>query len=126
MECTMGQFRARGPQLQSERFIQYDVNYEFSNEHFFTDANHTSPMGMDIYNSHKKIPLLMGWMYAYKAMDGVLMYGVEARAHYHPHFAHRLHFETGYSNTFEESLVLFSLEKTCILCHKQDCDLMCV
>ena len=43
-------------------------------------------------------------VYAYKAMDGVLMYGVEARAHYHPHFAHRLHFETGYSNTFGREL----------------------
>ena len=43
-------------------------------------------------------------VYKYTAKDAVLLYGIETRLHYHPHFAHRLHFETGYSNTFGRDL----------------------
>ena len=87
--------------LQSERFIQYDVNYEFSNEHFSLMLNPYITYANGYIQLAQEDTIIDGMdVYAYKAMDGVLMYGVEARAHYHPHFAHRLHFETGYSNTF--------------------------
>tara|TARA_B110000285_G_C14913398_1_gene509046 strand:- start:142 stop:879 length:738 start_codon:yes stop_codon:yes gene_type:complete len=87
--------------LSSERFIQLDVNYEFSNEHLSFLINPYSTIALDyiqlteLDSSIDQMPV-----YKYTAMDQVLLYGLEARVHYHPHFAHRLHFETGFSNTY--------------------------
>ncbi len=87
--------------LQSERFIQLDVNYEFSNEHFSLMFNPYVTYANDYIQLAQVDSIIDGMeVYRYTAKEGVLLYGIEARAHYHPHFAHRLHFESGYSNTF--------------------------
>ena len=91
--------------LQSERFIQLDFNYEFSNEHFSLMFNPYTTYSMGYIQLAQVDTIIDGMdVYEYTAMDGVLLYGLETRAHYHPHFAHRLHFETGYSNTFGRKL----------------------
>lgn len=91
--------------LRSERFIQYDLNYEYSNEHFSLMFNPYITYANGYIQLAQEDTIIDGMdVYAYKAMDGVLMYGLETSVHYHPHFAHRLHFETGYSNTFGRKL----------------------
>ena len=42
-------------------------------------------------------------LWKYEQMDAAIIYGLEARLHYHPHFAHILHLETGVSASFGQS-----------------------
>jgi iron complex outermembrane receptor protein len=91
--------------LKSERFIQLDVNYEFSNEHFSLMFNPYTTYATGYIQLAQVDSVIDGMeVYKYTAKDAVLLYGIETRVHYHPHFAHRLHFETGYSNTFGRDL----------------------
>lgn len=91
--------------LKSERFIQLDVNYEFSNEHFSLMFNPYTTYATGYIQLAQVDSIIDGMeVYKYTAKDAVLLYGIETRLHYHPHFAHRLHFETGYSNTFGRDL----------------------
>ena len=91
--------------LKSERFIQLDVNYEFSNEHFSLMFNPYTTYATGYIQLAQVDSIIDGMeVYKYTAKDAVLLYGIETRVHYHPHFAHRLHFETGYSNTFGRDL----------------------
>tara|TARA_Y100000385_G_scaffold187873_1_gene194212 strand:- start:158 stop:2398 length:2241 start_codon:yes stop_codon:yes gene_type:complete len=90
--------------LRSERFFQLDLNYDFSNEHlsfvlnpFVTYANNF----IQIAQQDSVIDNMDLWKY--EQMDAVLIYGLEARLHYHPHFAHFLHLETGYSQSYGET-----------------------
>lgn len=93
--------------LGSERFVQFDVNYEFSNEHFSLMVNPYTTIASGYIQLAQVDSVIDGMeVYKYTAKDGVLLYGLETRLHYHPHFAHRLHFETGYSNTFGRELGL--------------------
>lgn len=91
--------------LGSERFLQFDVNYEFSNEHFSLMLNPYITYATGYIQLAQVDSIIDGMeVYKYSAKDGVLLYGLETRVHYHPHFAHRVHFETGYSNTFGRDL----------------------
>lgn len=91
--------------LKSERFIQLDVNYEFSNEHFSLMFNPYTTYATGYIQLAQVDSIIDGMeVYKYTAKDAVLLYGIETRVHYHPHFAHRWHFETGYSNTFGRDL----------------------
>lgn len=93
--------------LESERFVQLDVNYEFSNEHFSLMFNPYTTMASGYIQLAQLDSSINGMdVYEYAAKDGVLLYGLETRVHYHPHFAHRIHFETGYSNTFGRDIGL--------------------
>ena len=93
--------------LSSERFIQLDVNYEFSNEHFSLMFNPYITYATGYIQLAQVDSIIDGMeVYKYTAKESVLLYGVETRVHYHPHFAHRVHFETGYSNTFGRELGL--------------------
>jgi len=89
------------PSLVSERFVQLDLNYEISNEHVSLILNPYWTIANNYIQLAELDSLIDGLaVYEYQSMDLALLYGIEARLHYHPHFAHRLHFETGYSNTF--------------------------
>lgn len=91
--------------LNSERFVQLDINYEFSNEHFSLMFNPYATYANGYIQLAQVDSVIDGMeVYEYAAKDGVLLYGLETRIHYHPHFAHRIHFETGYSNTFGRDL----------------------
>ena len=89
------------PSLVSERFVQLDLNYEISNEHVSLILNPYWTIANNYIQLAELDSVIDGFaVYEYQSMDLALLYGIEARLHYHPHFAHRLHFETGYSNTF--------------------------
>ncbi|MDB4606747.1 TonB-dependent receptor [Crocinitomicaceae bacterium] len=91
--------------LKSERFVQLDINYEFSNEHFSLMFNPYATYANGYIQLAQVDSVIDGMeVYEYAAKDGVLLYGLETRVHYHPHFDHRIHFETGYSNTFGRDL----------------------
>ena len=93
--------------LGSERFVQLDVNYEFSNEHFSLMVNPYTTVASGYIQLAQVDSIIDGMeLYKYTAKERVLLYGLETRVHYHPHFAHRLHFEVGYSNTFGRELGL--------------------
>ena len=93
------------PSLVSERFVQLDLNYEISNEHVSLILNPYWTIANNYIQLAELDSLIDGLaVYEYQSMDLATLYGIEARIHYHPHFAHRLHFETGYSNTFGSEL----------------------
>lgn len=93
------------PSLVSERFVQLDLNYEISNEHVSLILNPYWTIANNYIQLAELDSVIDGLaVYEYQSMDLALLYGIEARLHYHPHFAHRLHFETGYSNTFGSEL----------------------
>ena len=93
--------------LGSERFVQLDVNYEFSNEHFSLMVNPYTTVASGYIQLAQVDSIIDGMeVYKYTAKERVLLYGLETRVHYHPHFAHRLHFEVGYSNTYGRELGL--------------------
>ena len=93
--------------LGSERFVQLDVNYEFSNKHFSLMVNPYTTVASGYIQLAQVDSIIDGMeVYKYTAKERVLLYGLETRVHYHPHFAHRLHFEVGYSNTFGRELGL--------------------
>ena len=91
--------------LKSERFVQFDLNYEFSSEHFSLMFNPYTTYANGYIQLAQVDSVIDGMdVYQYAAKNGVLLYGIETRIHYHPHFAHRIHFESGYSNTFGRDL----------------------
>ena len=91
--------------LKSERFVQLDINYEFSNEHFSLMFNPFATYANGYIQLAQLDSVIDGMdVYQYAAKERVLLYGLETRVHYHPHFAHRIHFESGYSNTFGRDL----------------------
>jgi len=91
--------------LKSERFVQLDINYEFSNEHFSLMINPFTTYANGYIQLAQLDSVIDGMdVYQYAAKERVLLYGLETRVHYHPHFAHRIHFESGYSNTFGRDL----------------------
>lgn len=93
------------PSLVSERFVQLDLNYEISNEHVSLILNPYWTIANNYIQLAELDSVIDGLaVYEYQSMNMALLYGIEARLHYHPHFAHRLHFETGYSNTFGSEL----------------------
>ena len=93
--------------LGSERFVQLDLNYELSNEHLSILINPYTTIANNYIQLAELDSVIDGLaVYEYQALNRALLYGIEARLHYHPHFAHRLHFEMGYSNTFGRELGL--------------------
>ena len=86
--------------LKSERFVQFDLNYEFSSEHFSLMFNPYTTYANGYIQLAQVDSVIDGMdVYQYAAKNGVLLYGMETRIHYH-----RFHFETGYSNTFGRDL----------------------
>lgn len=85
-------------QLQPEYSTQIDLDYEFEGDHLSVVIN---PYYNQIYqyisieaqdSTVDGIPV-----YKYVSIDRALLYGVDVGFHYHPHFAHFLHFESTFS-----------------------------
>ena len=91
--------------LRSEYFTQLDLNYDFSNEHFSFLFNpfisytqnyiQIAPRGYSIDNMQ---------VYQYESIQKGVLYGLETRMHYHPHFMHFVHLESGFSSTVGHNL----------------------
>ncbi len=84
--------------LTPERAMQADCSIELTGEHLvilynpfvnrIQDFIYLQPLGYDVDG----IPA-----FAYSHLSEVLFYGNDVSVHYHPHFAHDLHFETTWS-----------------------------
>ncbi len=90
--------------LSSEYIVQCDLDYYFSGEHFsflfnpfFSRTFNFIQLAPRNYNV-EEMPV-----YQYERIRQGWIYGLETQVHYHPHFFHALHFETGYSAAFGES-----------------------
>ena len=91
--------------LTSEKFLQLDLNYDFSNEHLSFVLNPFLTYSNNFIQIAKQDSIIDNKdVWKYESMDGVIIYGLEARLHSHPHFAHFLHFETGYSQSYGETV----------------------
>lgn len=84
--------------LKKEFAVQADLNYEIQKEHvsFVVNpfANHISNY---IFLDQQDTLIDDLPVYKYKNIASALLYGVDAGFHYHPHFAHILHWESNYS-----------------------------
>lgn len=95
-------------ELDIEKGHQFDLKYQFSNDHFGFVLNPfmqyinnfiTVNASDSFYNNNYRI-------YHYTQFSKVQLAGVEMNVHYHPHMLHNLHFEQSYSflqNTNEEN-----------------------
>ena len=85
--------------LRNEKSHQFDFKHQWSSQHFafvvnpffqyindFISINPTDSLASNTYR-----------IYDYKQFNEVVLYGVEANIHFHPHFLHNLHFEQSYS-----------------------------
>ncbi len=85
--------------LKNEKSHQFDFKHQWSNNHFgfvvnpffqyindFISINPTN----EFFNNTYRI-------YNYDQFKDVILYGLEANFHYHPHVLHNLHFEQSYS-----------------------------
>ena len=84
--------------LKPERASQYDVTLEYSKEHLVVILN---PFVNYIQNYIYLQPIdsmVEGIkVFEYRQQNQVLFYGADIGFHYHPHFAHKLHWETSFS-----------------------------
>lgn len=81
--------------LVNEKSHQFDFKHQWSNAHvgvvvnpffqYITDFISINPTN-DFYNNIYRI-------YNYEQFNDVVLYGLEANLHYHPHVLHNLHFE---------------------------------
>lgn len=86
--------------LQSEQANQIDLSWEIQKEHlsliinpYFNQINnyiYISPTDSIIDNKN---------VFQYLQADHAMLFGGEIGLHYHPHFAHRFHFETSFDYT---------------------------
>ena len=84
--------------LKSEEGKQFDINYEWADEHFGFIINpfinkidnyiNLNPTGQTIDNYP---------VYEFQQIESATLQGVELNLHYHPHFLHQLHFEQAYT-----------------------------
>lgn len=98
------------PNLISERGTQLDGVYEFGTDHiefilnpFFNYIQHyifANPT--DSVNDGLPV-------FEYDQLDAVLLYGLDIGFHYHPHFAHWMHWESTYSHIIGEGANGFDL-----------------
>jgi iron complex outermembrane receptor protein len=84
--------------LRPERATQYDFTVEFSKEHIVLILN---PFVNYIQNYMYLQPLdsmVEGIkVFEYRQQKEVFFYGTDIGFHYHPHFAHKLHWESSFS-----------------------------
>ncbi len=92
--------------LKPERASQYDVTLEYSKEHLVVILN---PFVNYIQNYIYLQPIdsmVEGIkVFEYRQQNQVLFYGTDIGFHYHPHFAHKLHWENSFSyvNAYSDS-----------------------
>ena len=84
--------------LKNERATQMDISYELQNEHiqlFVNPFYNYIQNFISITPSDSSVDNLPVFFYKQKEM--VHLYGSDFSLHYHPHFAHWLHFDASYS-----------------------------
>ncbi len=91
------------PNLISERGTQFDGIFEFSTDHlefifnpffnYIQNYIYANPLDSTIDD----LPV-----FQYDQLSAVYLYGVDLGLHYHPHFAHWLHWESTYSHIVGE------------------------
>lgn len=84
--------------LKSEEAKQFDIVYEWADEHFGFIINpfinkidnyiNLNPTGQTIDNYP---------VYEFQQIESATLQGAELNLHYHPHFLHQLHFEQAYT-----------------------------
>lgn len=93
------------PTLRPERATQIDVDYEFSSEHVDFVVNPFYTYMQDYIQIQDFDSIIDGLpVFGYVGVDAAQMYGVDANIHYHPHFAHNLHLESGFSLVYGEEI----------------------
>ena len=98
-------YEVGNPNLESERALQFDLNYELNNEHlsfvfnpyYNYINNYTQILAQD--SIVENLPL-----FNFEQIDEAQLYGFDTKIHFHPHFAHWLHLEGSYSLIYGESL----------------------
>ena len=92
--------------LMPEKANQLDVTVEYKNEHIAIVLNPFINLISNYIYLQPVDSLVDGIpVFRFKQMNSVLFYGSDLGIHYHPHFAHNLHFESSFSwvNTFTQS-----------------------
>lgn len=86
--------------LRSEQANQLDMSWEMKNEHLALVINpYVNHINNYIFISPTDSTIDGKKVYKYEQTQSALLFGGEAGIHYHPHFAHRFHFETSFSYT---------------------------
>ena len=92
--------------LKPEKATQLDLTFEYKNEHLALVVNpYANYISNFIYLQPKNSKVDGIPVFNFQQLQAVLFYGSDFGIHYHPHFAHNLHFESSFSwiNTFTQS-----------------------
>lgn len=90
--------------LAPERATQLDVDYQIATDHITFVVNPFFTYLQDYIQLAATDSVIDELdVYEYSAVDQARLYGVDVSVHYHPHFAHNLHLESGYSIIYGES-----------------------
>lgn len=91
--------------LQPEKANQIDFSWEIQNKHLEFVLNPFYNYISNYIQIVKQDSIIDGLqVYKYKQSPEVQLIGTEIGIHYHPHFAHFLHFESSYSYIYAEEL----------------------
>lgn len=86
--------------LESEQANQFDLSWELNKEHLSLIINpYFSIINNYIYISPLDSMIDSKNVYEYQQANQATFFGGEIGLHYHPHFAHQIHFETNFSYT---------------------------
>ena len=86
--------------MRNEKSHQFDFKHQWSSQHFAFVVNPFFNTSMTLF---QLIQLIVSGtfntyrIYDYEQFNEVVLYGIEANIHFHPHFLHNLHFEQSYS-----------------------------
>lgn len=85
--------------LELEKNYQFDLKYQWSNDHFGIVVNPFSQYIKDFIAINPSDSLYQNIyrIYNYTKFSKVKIAGCEINFHYHPHFLHNLHFEQSYA-----------------------------
>lgn len=98
------------PNLISERGNQLDFIYEFSSNHVEFVFNPFFNYMQNYIFANPIDSFIDGLpVFEYDQLDAVYLYGLDLGIHYHPHFAHWLHWESTYSHIIGEGANGFDL-----------------
>lgn len=90
--------------LRPEESIQLDASYEFRGEHLRWVINPFYSYLQNYITLNPEDSIIDGMkLYSYVQFPNAQLYGVDAGFHYHPHFAHILHWESTFSYVRGES-----------------------
>lgn len=84
--------------LKAEKALQLDLTFELRGEHIVLIVNPFLNRITNFIYIQPVDSIVNGLpVFNYKQVDEVLFYGSDIGIHYHPHFAHNLHFESTFS-----------------------------